>query len=210
MRVRYVFLTAIMAVFLVGSAAAIGCGGDGESDDDASSDDGTGRIVVPTVDWESAGDGEENGGSEDTEEEIDPPTQPSGSNGDESPADEDSSGEITLRGERIDLRLTVNGQEHPLEMPIFVHDGDLIECEFHVTTFGSKLKHYRIDNSAIVSVPAQGSLSGNQATIPYQVTYVARTWGDGRITFTVISSRGTVREWQIAVMEPGDSGFRGH
>ncbi len=207
-----IFSAIIFLAFLTVLLMAISCTGNQETDsDDPASQDDQGRVIVPDGNWEQAEGDDDEWGDDDPESggsgkkdntpngystrpETNPP--PSTGNGDDD--------EPVAPEERVTLEIFVNGILHPADMPIGVHDGETIYCEFRVNSALSPLAYFYITNSAAVSIPSEGEVFGKEAILPYTFTFVSNTWGDdGIITLTVNLSNGMPTSWEIPVFQIG-------
>jgi len=188
-----VFLTLAVSALLVLSGCRGGERGAERVSEDGVSGDSGGRVIIPDADWEPA-DGEDEEVSEDEEES-------------EADGEEDSSTEVVIEADTIEITLFVDGALHPLDEPIFMHEGEQAECEFRLRATGSELARYSIDSAARVSVPKVGELSGYVARVTYQFTFVSRLWGEGGIMIMVANRRGSAEFRQIPVVPAPLPGF---
>ena len=148
-----------------------------------------GRIITPDTDWEPAG-------GRNAE-------QPASTNTTEPATGNNQPGAGTTSG-RIEpgtmtIAMNIDGQEHPLDEPIYAFEGQQFNVEFRLTATGQELASYVIENPAAV-LKTEGELSGFQATVPYSFTYVSQLWQNGGIVISVINKAGSAEFRQIMVL----------
>lgn len=181
------------------------------SNSSSSSDQGgverRGRVITPEQSWEPASSDEETVSHEESGEEVSPGQDESGasdesgeSSGGSSSGDSSDDGVThVIEAPTMTIKLFIGGEEHPLDEPIWVHDGEQVVCEFRFSATGSELAHYVIENAAQVSVKKEGDLSGFEASVQYVFTFIDRLWGDGGVTVTLFNRQGSMEMRQIPV-----------
>jgi hypothetical protein len=172
-------------------ATALACAPKDNPPENAGANNRSGRVIVPQTDWEPAGGNQSTGQGE-----------PVSGDGTQTSTGGETSGAVgtgVIVAGTINIALLINGTEHPLDRPIYVHDNEQVECLFKVTATGSELRFYEIDNAARVSIKQQGQLTGMEATIPYRFTYVRQNWGDGGVRIAVGNAQGSVEIRQVLV-----------
>ena len=170
---------------------------DNQADNGNSSGDENGRIIVPDVEWQND---ENNGNNEPTDIQPADEENTETENPDtENDSDVENHTGTIVAGGPIELSMTINGEEYPIDQPVLLHDGEAVEFVFTFTTTGINLAECEITNTAPVQIPKHKQLEGLTDSVSYEFTYNSRTWGDGKINIIVVNRSGDTTSFSISV-----------
>jgi len=190
MKSRIVSKVIFGIIFAVAVIAISGCIV-GKSKTDNTQNGDNGKIMVPDTEWEKDGDNEKK--SDDTQGTND---------GNFATKPPEEQGGLKQRTEpTIDMKLFVDGQEHPMDQPVFLVKDQEVKFEFHFASTGSELAYYRIEIPAPYPPPAVGELKGFSAIIPYEFTFNPKDWSKDMMNVMLSVQDGSASIRQIIVMD---------